>query len=85
VDVHILMMRGVNIMTILSNRKEIFVIFLFLFVFVNYYSYPDMIGDDINATMYVDESVCDSAIGYETHYELCDRLYDELEEEGINK
>jgi hypothetical protein len=45
-------------MTTLNSRKEIFVIFLFLFVFVNNYSYPDMIGDDINATMYVDEPVC---------------------------
>jgi hypothetical protein len=68
-------------MTTLNSRKEIFVIFLFLFVFVNNYSYPDMIGDDINATMYVDEPVCDSAIGYETHYELCDMLYDEEPEE----
>ena len=26
--------------------------------------------------MYYDEPTYDSAIGYETHYELCDKLYE---------
>ncbi len=54
---------------------------LFLFLLLVIYGYNTTLGDNQTITMYYDEPVCDSAEGYESNYELCDRLYDEEEQD----
>lgn len=55
--------------------------FNILFLLLVIYSYNTTLGDNDTITMYYDEPVCDSAEGYESNYELCDRLYDEEEQD----